>query len=383
MQECEAALICQPCLDFAQILMDKLYRDRALSYAGSDPFNGPMPHVTDGKNSGDVSFQQKWITLEIPALRSLAIMNKIRSCKYESPVIALNYTAEPVRSGQSPNEDKHGRSGNALDLVRVGAEYGDFFQMFIPVGFDYGGMRPYLNVWHFFNLINQILGHGAGERASTDQNDHTFCIAGEVHGCLTSRVCSPNHINDFAFAGKRFGCPTAVIDAGALQFIHANCIQTPPLNSCRDHERMTGDFTAVCEFNDAIGPFNTKTESFLRGKNLHIKTPRLNNRAPGQIAATKAGRKPKIVFDARTHASLTTRSFAFDHDGMQAFRSAIDRSRESGRASTNDRQIVKVGFGARAQPDFLRDVRWKAFQKLCSVREQHNGQIGSLRAEYF
>ena len=66
---------------------------------------------------------------------------------------------------------------------------------------------------------------------------------------------------------------------------------------------------------------------------------------------------------------------------MQAFRRAIDGSSQASRPSADDRQIVKIGLRASPQPNFLRDFRRHALQKLRPVREEHDRKAGGLRPQ--
>src|SRR5216684_8549693 len=137
---------------------------------------------------------------------------------------------------------------------------------------------------------------------------------------------------------------------------------------------MTGNFIVVPQLDDAIRAFRSYPNRFLWRKNFHTKPLCLDNGAPREIATTQAVREAEIVFNPRTHARLSAGSIAFDDYGMQTFGRAVHCSSQSGRTSANDRQVIKVGLRASTQAYFLRDIGGNTLQKLCSVREQHNGK---------
>src|SRR5271166_2334803 len=68
---------------------------------------------------------------------------------------------------------------------------------------------------------------------------------------------------------------------------------------------------------------------------------------------------------------------------MQTFGGSINGSGQTGRPPTHNRQIIKAGLGARAQPNFLCDVGGYTLKKLWPVGEEHHGEIGRLWTESF
>src|SRR5205823_693084 len=66
---------------------------------------------------------------------------------------------------------------------------------------------------------------------------------------------------------------------------------------------------------------------------------RLKLGEPGQIAATDSGRETKKVFDQRGGTGLTARRVTFQNDGVQTFGGGVNGRSQSGRTSTDDRQI--------------------------------------------
>src|SRR4029077_12044618 len=133
----------------------------------------------------------------------------------------------------------------------------------------------------------------------------------------------------------------------ALETVNARCFQPPPLHSGGDHQSMAGNFISVSHLDDAIRTFRPYADSFLR-EDLHAKALRLYHRTPRQIAAAETIGEAKIIFNARTHSRLAAGSFTLHNHSMQSLRCAVNSGSKPSRASTDDRQVIKVGLRARS-----------------------------------
>ena len=246
---------------------------------------------------------------------------------------------------------------------------------------SYAGVGPQLNVRCLLNLFDQVLRHGAGKRVAADQNNHALCVLGEVHCRLTRGVCAAHDIDDFALAGQCFSSAATIIDPRALQPVYSRSFESTPLHPSRDHQRVARDLVPIHQLDDPVRTFCSDADSFLRRQDFHSETLGLEHGTPGQIAATEAGGKSKIVLNAGAHSGLTAGCFPLNHYCMQTFRGAIDGSGQPGRPSADNRQIIETGLGARPQSDLLRDVGGYTLKKLRPVGKQHHGEIASLRAQ--
>src|SRR5271165_2053072 len=140
--------------------MNKLDSHRALADSRGHALDGTVAHVADCKDTGNVRLQEKRIAVENPAFRPLPAQHHIEPSQNESALVAFDQARQPVRLGQSSDEDKHDASGHMLNLVGVGAEYGDSFEMFFAMNLGYAGVRPNLNIGRLFDLVDQVLRHG-------------------------------------------------------------------------------------------------------------------------------------------------------------------------------------------------------------------------------
>ncbi len=163
--------------------------------------------------------------------------------------------------------------------------------MRFAVHFGNTGVRPQGNVGHFLDLVDQILGHGARQRASAHQNHHAVGVFREIHGRLSRRIRAADDVDRFALAGNRFRRSAAVINARALQAIDSRGFQAPPLHSGGDHQGVAGNLVAVRHLDDAVGTLGANSHSFLRRQNFHAEALRLHHRSPRQIAAAEPGRE--------------------------------------------------------------------------------------------
>src|SRR2546423_3051075 len=92
---------------------------------------------------------------------------------------------------------------------------------------------------------------------------------------LPCRIRAPYYIDGFSFAGERFACTAPIVNACALQAVHAGHIEPSPLHTGGDHQGMAGYLSAVCKFHIAIWPLQADADCFLRGEDLHSKSLRL------------------------------------------------------------------------------------------------------------
>ena len=120
--------------------------------------------------------------------------------------------------------------------------------------------------------------------------------------------------------------------------------------------------------------FNPNALDFLRREDFGAKTPRLGDRAPGQVRAAEPHGKAKIIFNARTPACLSTGSFPLNEQCVQTIRRTINRGRQAGRTGAHDDQIVKRKLRFGFQSQLAGDVNggWVAQER--AVRENDNRQ---------
>src|ERR1700690_1352397 len=141
--------------------MDELYCHGSLANSGRHSLYRTVPHVAHGKNAGDIGLEQERVAIESPSLGALPILNQIRAGQNESTLIAFDDTSQPIGSRRRSDEDEHRAGWHALKLVGVGTKNGNLFEMGIAMHLGYAGVRPQLNVRGLFNLVNQVLRHGA------------------------------------------------------------------------------------------------------------------------------------------------------------------------------------------------------------------------------
>src|SRR5262245_18173938 len=146
---------------FAQILMDELHRYRSFTYSRGDSFDRAMPYVPYGEYTGNVGFEQERISFKWPPLRPLATSYQVRTRQYEASFVPIDDICEPFGSRQRSNKDEHRRAGYPLNLIRVGTEERNLFQMGFAVNFRHARVWPNLDVGRTLDLIDQVLGHGA------------------------------------------------------------------------------------------------------------------------------------------------------------------------------------------------------------------------------
>jgi hypothetical protein len=89
---------------------------------------------------------------------------------------------------------------------------------------------------------------------------------------------------------------------------------------------------------DAVGLF--RRNGFSGDREAHTELQRLQLRAARQTLAGDPCRETEVVFDLGTGACLSARSGTLNHNGAESLRRRIDSSRETRRASADDRHVV-------------------------------------------
>src|ERR1700688_636080 len=115
-----------------------------------------------------------------PPLGPLPAMHKVGASQQKAAIVPFGNVCQPIGPRQCSDENKHRACGYALRLAGIGAKHRNLLQMGFAVCLGHPGMGPQLNVRSFFDLVDQVLRHGAGERFAAHKNNDTICVPGEV-----------------------------------------------------------------------------------------------------------------------------------------------------------------------------------------------------------
>src|SRR5207245_11465778 len=146
-----------------------------------------------------------------------------------------------------------------------------------------------------------------------------------------------------------FGVQPVVIGAGRYQ----NAF-------CPEHSAATFHLKTSAIF---LASIIIKGERLRRCRELRTEPICLKLRQPGEIAADYPGRETKKVFDQRRGAGLAAWRVTFQNDRVQSFGTGVNRSGQSGRTCTDDRQ---VGFNF---VFFLESERTQQTGDLCDFAQ--------------
>src|SRR3977135_2906640 len=152
-------------------------------------------------------------------------------------------------------------------------------------------MGPQLNVRRLLDLVNQILGHCAGQRIAAHQNHDALGIAGKIHRGLARRVRASHYVNYLALAGQSFRRPAAIVDSRSLQPVNAGDFQPPPLYYSRNHQSVAGNLVAVAQFQNAVRPLDSYADRLLWRQYFDSKTTGLHYSPARQIATAEPAGK--------------------------------------------------------------------------------------------
>src|SRR5271167_694216 len=136
---------------------------------------------------------------------------------------------------------------------------------------------------------------------------------------------------------------------------------------------MAGDLVAIPQLEDAVWTLSAELHHFLRGDNLHSKALRLHHRAPRQVRATQARRESQVVLDARAKAGLSAGGLAIDHHRLQSLRGAIHRSCQPAWTSSDNSEVIELGFSPGPQANLLGQRGWTRLKHARSIGKQRQG----------
>src|SRR5690242_13086509 len=180
--------------------MHELDDDGAFTDAGGHALYGTVAHVANDEDPGDVSFQQARIAVESPGRGTLAISKKVGPRENEAALVALDKIAEPCGARLRADKDEKARGGELLARSSGLAQHGDTGQARVALDFDNAGLRPDIDVGRFFDLLDEVMGHRAGQRLAAHEHDDFFREFGKMHGGLAGGIRPTDHVNSFSAA---------------------------------------------------------------------------------------------------------------------------------------------------------------------------------------
>src|SRR5690349_20936868 len=101
-----------------------------------------MAHIANRKDSRNIGFEQKWISIESPSLWTLPVAYMIRAGQQEATVVPLDEVREPIGPPQIPYKDKHRTHLQRHNLPCLGAQHRNLCQVGFAVRIGYAGIRP-------------------------------------------------------------------------------------------------------------------------------------------------------------------------------------------------------------------------------------------------
>src|SRR4030088_1458642 len=137
--------------------MEELPRYRSFANTRSDALHRTMPHIAHRKDSGNICFEQEWISVERPAPGTFPVANKVWASQEEPPLVSLDQISQPVRSRQGSNKDEDRTCRHPLQLVGIRTKHRKFFQARFAVHLGHAYGRPQFNTRRLLRPVCQIL----------------------------------------------------------------------------------------------------------------------------------------------------------------------------------------------------------------------------------
>jgi hypothetical protein len=86
--------------------MDELNGHCPLADTGGDSFDGTMPYIPGGEDTGDAGFQKERIAVKRPVLWPLSLVQQVGACENEALLVAFHHILQPARMRLRTNEDE-------------------------------------------------------------------------------------------------------------------------------------------------------------------------------------------------------------------------------------------------------------------------------------
>src|SRR5205823_1958192 len=107
----------------------------------------------------------------------------------------------------------------------------------------------------------------------------------------------------------------------------------------------SNDICAILEIADPLAGDDFTADTGAGNENFRAEPACLLAGPLGEVRATDALRKTQIILDLRTAAGLSTDCIAFNYDGFETLRSAIDSRAQPSRPGPIDRKAVLYSRG--------------------------------------
>src|SRR5580704_12305009 len=227
-----------------------------------------MTHVADDEDSRHAGFEKTGVAIERPGIWSLPITQQIRARQNETSLIALDQVAQPFGTRLRANKNEQAAGREFLRLADRTSTNGDGVKTGVSVHLGNDGLWPNIDVGGFLNLLDQVVRHGAGQRLAADQHDHLAGKLREMHGRLAGGIRATDNVYGLPLAGQCFGSSAAVVNASALKAVDARNIQSPPLNSHGQQQRVAGYFETVAQLDITVRAIDADADGFLGRKNF-------------------------------------------------------------------------------------------------------------------
>src|SRR5579872_266220 len=211
--------------------MHELDDDGTFADARGDSFYGAVADIADHKDARDVRFEQAGIAVESPGSGALAVVEEVRTGEDKAALVALDKVAKPLSAGLRADENEETRGRELFASAAGLALHGDAGKTGIAMDFNDASLCPDFNAGRLFDLFDEVVGHGAGERCAANEHDDFVRVFGEVHSSLACGIRAANDVDSLAAAGDGFRSAATIVDAGTLEALDTGHIEVAPLNA--------------------------------------------------------------------------------------------------------------------------------------------------------
>src|SRR5260370_41666434 len=202
------------------------------------------------------------------------------------------------------------------------------------------GVEPDLDVLGSVDALDEIPRHRLLERIGTYQHDNLPGVASDVQRRLACGVGGAADVRVVALPRPGFIRGRAVVYATSGELAEPRGFDHPVRDAGRDHHRPRLDLRAVAEEHGTNGPAHLESGDVAGKDHLGAEAARLGDRPMGEVGAAQAPWESEVVLDGRALTGLSARRFAFDDDGLEPLRRAVDGGGHPCRSTADDAEVV-------------------------------------------
>ena len=218
-----------------------------------------------------------------------------------------------------------------------------------PTSSQTSQLRQTLHPWGRRDPLCEVAGHVPVQVVVADHEVDVSGVPSQEQGGLPGGVPATDDRDRVAAAEPCLELGGGVVDAGALEPVHAGDVQAAVAHAGREHHGVRLHLGPVGQSHDEVAVDAVERLGLAGDREGGAELAGLDHRAVGQLAARDARREAEVVLDLGRGPRLPSRRDRVEHDRGESFGGRGHRSGETGRAGADHQQVVRIA-GRRVLP---------------------------------